>query len=91
VKKVVMIATLISITTAAISGFFVIKYGMMETSLSGAAQLELTLRLDALSILMLAMIALISFIVVRFSLNYLDGDPQQGAFIGRLAASIAMV
>jgi NAD(P)H-quinone oxidoreductase subunit 5 len=91
VKKVAMIATLISITTAAISGFFVIKYGLMEASLSGATQLGLTIRLDALSILMFAMIALISFIVVRFSLNYLDGDPQQGAFIGRLAATIASV
>ncbi|REG91001.1 proton-conducting transporter transmembrane domain-containing protein [Algoriphagus antarcticus] len=91
VKKVATAATLISILIAAICGFFVINYGLLETPLLGFEDLGLSIRLDALSILMLAMIALISFIVVRFSLNYLDGDPQQGAFIGRLAATIASV
>ena len=37
------------------------------------------------------MITLLSYIVVRFSLNYLDGDTRQGIFLGRLAATIASV
>ncbi len=91
VKKMATASTLASITIAAISGFFVFKYGLLETSLVGINNIGFSLRLDALSILMLAMIALLGFIVVRFSLNYLDGDDRQGAFIGRLAATIASV
>lgn len=90
-KKVATIATLISLVIAAISGFFVIYFGLLETPLLGIEQLGLSIRLDALSVLMLSMIALLSFIVIRYSLNYLDGDPKQGAFIGRLAATIASV
>ena len=40
---------------------------------------------------MLGMIALLGFIIIKFSVNYLDGDQRQGAFIGRLSATIASV
>lgn len=91
VKKAATAATFISIAIASMSVFFVYKYGLLESSLLGVEQLGFSVRLDALSSLMLSMIALLSFIVIRFSFNYLDGDPQQGAFIGRLAATIASV
>jgi NAD(P)H-quinone oxidoreductase subunit 5 len=91
VKRMALVSTVSSIAIAAISGFFVIKYGLLETSLLGINNIGLSLRLDALSILMLSMIALLGFIVVRFSFNYLDGDERQGAFTGRLAATIASV
>lgn len=90
-KKLATYATLVSIIIAAISGFFVISYGLLETPLLGIQELGLSIRLDSVSTLMLAMIALLGFIVVRFSLNYLDGDTRQGVFIGRLAATIASV
>jgi NAD(P)H-quinone oxidoreductase subunit 5 len=91
VKRMATVATLISISITAISGFFVIQYGLLETSLLGIHNIGLSIRLDALSVIMLTMIALLSFIIVRFSLNYLDGDTRQGLFIGRLAATIASV
>ncbi|WP_425639771.1 proton-conducting transporter membrane subunit [Algoriphagus yeomjeoni] len=91
VKKVATASTVVSILIAALSGFFVANYGTLESPLIGIDQLGLSVRLDALSILMLTMIALIGFIVVRFSMNYLDGDAHHGAFIGRLAATIASV
>ncbi len=90
-KKLATASTLVSIVIAAISGFFVINYGLLETNLVGINELGASLRLDSLSTLMLAMIALLGFIVIRFSLNYLDGDAHQGAFIGRMAATIAAV
>jgi NAD(P)H-quinone oxidoreductase subunit 5 len=37
------------------------------------------------------MISIIGFVVVKFSNNYLDGDANQGRFIGRLAATLASV
>ncbi len=91
VKKLATTSSIISILIAALSGFFVIKYDLIETSLFGFQQIGFSLRLDALSTIMFLMIALIGFIVIRFSMNYLDGDARQGAFIGRLAATIASV
>jgi NAD(P)H-quinone oxidoreductase subunit 5 len=91
VKKLATTSSIISILIAALSGFFVIKYDLIETSLIGFQQIGFSLRLDSLSTIMFLMIALIGFIVIRFSMNYLDGDARQGAFIGRLAATIASV
>jgi NAD(P)H-quinone oxidoreductase subunit 5 len=90
-KRVAMASALTNITIAAISGFFMAKYGMFETALIGINDLGLSLRLDALSVTMLSMISLLAFIIIKFSLNYLDGDLRQGRFIGRLAATVASV
>jgi NAD(P)H-quinone oxidoreductase subunit 5 len=90
-KRVAMTSALINILLAAFSGFFVAKYGLFETSLIGIENLGLSLRLDALSVTMLTMISLLAFIIIKFSLNYLDGDQRQGRFIGRLAATVASV
>ncbi len=91
VKKMSITATLISILIAAISGFLVVKFGLLQSSLLGINEFGWSLRLDALSTLMLAMIALLGFIIMKFSHNYLDGDERQGVFLGRLAAAIAGV
>ncbi len=91
IKKMAIASALISISVAAISGFFVVQYGLLESSLIGISKLRFSIRLDPLSILMFSMIAIIGFIVVKFSLNYLDGDDRQGRFIGRMAATIASV
>jgi NAD(P)H-quinone oxidoreductase subunit 5 len=91
VKKFAVASTLISMLTAAISGFFMTKYDLLESTLIGVNQLGFSLRLDVVSVLMYSMIAIIGFIVVKFSLNYMDGDARQGRFIGRLAATIASV
>ncbi len=91
VKNMAMASTLFSISIASVCGYLVFQYDLLQTSLLGFYEIGLSLRLDALSILMLLMIALLGFIVVRFSFNYLDGDPRQGTFIGRLAATIASV
>ncbi|WP_340199006.1 proton-conducting transporter membrane subunit [Ascidiimonas sp. W6] len=90
-KKLSVTATVVNIIIATICSFFVIQNGLLETAFMGYDDLGFSLRLDALSMLMLGMIALLGFIVVRYSLNYLDGDHRQGIFIGRLAATIASV
>ena len=91
VKKLGIASALISILSAALSGFFVIQYGLTESAMIGLNDLGFSIRLDSVSTLMFAMIAVIGFVVVKFSLNYLDGDERQGRFIGRLAATIASV
>ncbi|PTM05862.1 MAG: NADH/ubiquinone/plastoquinone (complex i) [Bacteroidetes bacterium] len=91
IKKLSVSASLISLAIAAFGTVALLQYGEMETPTYGINGLGFSLRLDSLSLLMFSMIALLSFIVVRFSLNYLDGDARQGVFIGRLAATIAAV
>ncbi|WP_162343312.1 proton-conducting transporter transmembrane domain-containing protein [Cyclobacterium salsum] len=84
-------ATIVSILVVVLSSIYVTKQGLLESGLLGISGIGFSIRLDALSILMLGMIALLGFIIIKFSSNYLDGDQRQGAFIGKLAATIASV
>lgn len=91
VKKLSVFSAFLSILAAAISGFFVYEYGLLESRLIGIEGIGVSVRLDTLSVLMSTMIALLGYIIIRFSQNYLDGDAKQGAFLGRLAATFASV
>ncbi len=91
VKRMGIISAILSIVLAATSGFLVFGKGLLQSELVGANELGFSIRLDALSSLMMGLIALLGFIIVKFSGNYLDGDQRQGAFMGRLAATIASV
>lgn len=91
VKKLSIFSALLSILAAAICGFFVYTYGLLESTLIGIEGVGLSIRLDTVSVLMFVMIALLGFIIMKFSQNYLDGDPKQGAFLGRMAATLASV
>jgi len=84
-------STIISIIMVAWSCFYVFEDGLLADATIGIKDFGFSIRLDSLSLLMLGMIALLGFIVVKFSINYLDGDPNQGAFMGRLSATIASV
>jgi NAD(P)H-quinone oxidoreductase subunit 5 len=90
-KQMSLIVGLLGIGTAVISGYFVFQQGLIQSSLIGLNNFGLSIRLDAISITMLTMIALLAFIVLKFSNNYMDGDERQGSFMGRLAATIASV
>lgn len=85
------IATIISLAIAALIGSFVYQYSLIQYPLIGLAEIGFSIRLDAVSTIMFGMISLLGFIIVKYSVNYLDGDQRQGAFMGRLAATIASV
>lgn len=85
------ISTWIALAASVLGAVFVLRHGSLETPLAGLEGLGLSLRLDALSALMLVMIALLALVIMRYSATYLDGDPRQGAFLGRLGATIAAV
>ncbi|ADR23367.1 NADH dehydrogenase [Marivirga tractuosa] len=80
-----------SILIALFSALMVYQSGLIESNSLAFNGLGISIRLDALSVLIFTMINLISFVVMRFSFNYMDGDKRQGVFIGRLAATIASV
>ncbi len=65
--------------------------GPVAAPLAGADPLALGLRLDALSATMFGLVAFLGAIVLHYSRRYLDGDPRHGAFLGRLATTIAAV
>ena len=71
VKKMSLLSVVLSIAVAGLSSYFVVQYGLIESSLIGFQDIGLSIRLDALSILMLGMISLLGFIIIKFSQNYL--------------------
>lgn len=91
VRQLSTAATATGIVIGAISAVFVYNYGLLESGLLGIKGFGLSIRLDAVSVIMLNLIALLSYIIIKFSNNYLDGDERQGTFIGRMAAAVAAV
>lgn len=85
------LATLATLVIAVASGAAVALYGPMTTPTLGADGLGLSLRLDALSAVMFALVAFVGAIVVEYSRNYMDGDARQGAFTGRLCLTLGFV
>lgn len=85
------LASWLALAVAAVAGAAVAAAGSTSSALVGAAGLGLSVRLDGLSTVMLAMIALLAVVIVRYSATYLDGDDRHGTFLGRLALTIAAV
>jgi len=77
----------VAVASAAIVAFG----GAVESPTIGISNLGLSIRLDALSTIMITMIALLGVVIFRYSVTYLDGDPRQGVFLGRLALTLAAV
>lgn len=90
-KTTAMSAAVINLFISGACCVLVFQLGLLESPLLGIHELGFSIRLDTISVLMLSMIALLSFIIIKFSMNYLDGEKRQGAFIGRLAVTIACV
>ncbi len=65
--------------------------GPLGTPLLGAGGLGLSLRVDALSVTIFAMVSLLAVVILRFSSTYLDGDDRQHVFLGRMTLTIASV
>jgi NAD(P)H-quinone oxidoreductase subunit 5 len=86
-----MFSSVLSILLSVLGGLHIFNYGNIEYTLFDLNGLGLSFRIDALSMLFFGMIALLGFIIVKYSINYLDGDPRQGLFMGRIAATIASV
>ncbi|XOV91245.1 MAG: proton-conducting transporter membrane subunit [Bacteroidota bacterium] len=90
-RKVTKIVAFLNVIGALLSGFTLILNGSFESGLIGISGLGFSVRLDAVSAIMYLMIALLSLVILKFSINYLDGDQRQGIFLGRLAAALGSV
>jgi NAD(P)H-quinone oxidoreductase subunit 5 len=88
---IVETAALAGLAAALIGAAVLVSYGPATTPLLGIMGLGLSLRLDALSVVMLALVAFIGWVVLRYAATYLDGEAGQGRFTGWMAATLAAV
>ncbi|MEM7801330.1 MAG: proton-conducting transporter membrane subunit [Chloroflexota bacterium] len=72
-------------------GLAVFFFGPMQGFMLGAAEIGIANRLDGVSVAMLWLVSLIGMLIVRYSRNYLDGDPRHVPFIGYLSLTISAV
>ena len=68
----------------------------LEVAVHGAASVAPStwlpaVRLDALSVLMLALTTFLGWVILRYSRNYLAGDPHQGRYLAWLCLTLAAV
>ena len=85
------VATLVALLVGLGSVGYSIFAGPVTGHIIGPDPFSLAIRLDALSITMFLLVAFIGAVVVQFSRNYLDGDPRQGRFIGRICLTLCTV
>lgn len=74
-----------------IAGAIVFTSGPQVTPLVGAGDVGVSLRLDALSVVMTWLVTFLGVLLIQFSRNYLDGDPRQTVFLRRLYMTIGAV
>lgn len=65
--------------------------GSGNSGLMGWHGIGFSVRLDALSVTMLLLVAFVGWIVVRYTRTYLDGEARQNHFTGWLCATLAAV
>jgi NAD(P)H-quinone oxidoreductase subunit 5 len=76
---------------ALLAGLAVFVYGPLVTPGIGVGDFSLSLRLDALSVVMWLLVSSIGMLVVHFSRNYVDGDARHGRFLGDLCLTVGAV
>ncbi len=84
-------AALASFGVAALSALLLVTQGSGTSALIGVWGFGLSVRLDAVSAIMLVLVSFIGWIVLRYSATYMDGEARQGAFTGWLSATLASV
>jgi NAD(P)H-quinone oxidoreductase subunit 5 len=91
VERLGVVASWFGVSVAVVAAGATALHGLSESPTLGVSGLGVSVRLDALSTVMLLMITLLAVVIFRFSCTYLDGDERQGVFLGWLAATIAAV
>lgn len=79
-------AAIAGLFSAILATWFYAEHGLIEQGFAG-----IDIYFDALSATMLILVSFVSVIVIRYSRNYLAGDPGQGRFMKWLALTIGAV
>jgi NAD(P)H-quinone oxidoreductase subunit 5 len=89
--KLAEAAALIAFIAALVSAGALVVYGPGVSPPIGPQGIGFSIRLDAVSVVMLLLVTFIGWVVVRYSATYLDGEARQGAFTGWLCLTLASV
>ncbi|MDN2565545.1 NADH-quinone oxidoreductase subunit L [Aquibium sp. A9E412] len=84
-------AALAALALAVAAAVGLLLAGPATSALIGAGGIGLSVRLDALSATLFALVGFLGAIVVAYSRRYLDGEARQGAFTGHLCLTLAAV
>ena len=84
-------SALVAIVVVAVSAGLLILRGAGGSRLIGLHGVGLSVRLDAVSIVMFLLVSFIGWVVVRYAASYLDGEARQGAFTGWLCMTLTSV
>jgi len=89
--RLVQLAAVLALVVALLSIVLLVLRGPASTALLPWSPIDLSIRLDVISAVMLALVAFVGWVVLRYSVTYLDGEPRQNAFLGWMAATAACV
>ncbi len=91
VAKLVEGATLAALAASTASVVLLMTQGAGTGPLLGFGGIGIATQLDVVSATMLLLVSFVGWVVLRYSITYLDGDARQGAFLGWMAATLAAV
>jgi NAD(P)H-quinone oxidoreductase subunit 5 len=84
-------SALFAVVVAAVAAGLLILHGSGNSRLIGLDGVGMSIRLDAVSVVMFLLVSFIGWVVVRYAATYLDGEARQGAFTGWLCVTLAAV
>ena len=84
-------AATIAVVVAALTALIAALRAPLVSPLLGHEGLGFSVRIDALSAVMLMLVAILGAFVIHFSRHYLAGDRRHGVFLGDLALTVACV
>jgi len=91
IPKLAEAAAFLALVAAIVSAAGLISSGPGVSHVIGVYGIGLSVRLDAVSAVMLVLVTSIGWIVVRYAATYLDGESRQGPFTGWLCLTLASV
>ena len=89
--EIAVIASVIALGLALATGLSFMLTGAVTSPTLGAAGIGASVRIDALSAIMLLLVSFIGVVVVRYSRNYLDGDCGHERFTRWLLLALSSV
>ena len=84
-------SALIAFVVALISAVMLVSHAPLGSHLSAPHGFGVSIRLDAVSVVMFLLVSFIGWVVVRYAATYLHGEVRQGAFMGWLCMTLASV
>ncbi len=76
---------------SAVAAVFLVIEGPGTSALIGVFGVGLSVRLDAVSAVMLLLVSFIGWVVLRYSRTYMDGEDRQGSFTNWMMVTLASV